>query len=226
MEQEKSSFDKYVEQMAIKRDQLIEELVKSNRVALNMVDVVKRASQSLNKGLTQRLELPKDVAAVETKVVSEFNTDLFWLLRTMEKRLPKDANISRLSKLMAAAKSVQHDVLIKSAGEHLFYNGEKVFNRTAMSITADIIDSAVKSQPDCDSKTENGSTAKSAEQIEKDKNIQFAKELFNTAKSEAEKMSPDERELIYQRIENMIYAFLKFSHFETIKNTMDSMEKN
>lgn len=213
-----SSFDKYVEQMAIKREQLIEELIKTNRVSLNQSDVINRAVLALKKGQTQRLELPKDVAVIETKVVSEFNTELFWLLRTMEKRLPKDVNISRLSKLMAAAKSVQHDVLIKSAGEHLFYNGEKIFNRTAMSLTTDVIDDAVKTLG-----VDTQKEAKTAEEIEKDKHIQFAKELFHTAKSEAEKMTPEEREIIYCKIENMIYAFLKFSHFETIKSIMDSM---
>lgn len=218
MEQENSSFDKYVEQMAIKRDELVEDLAKSNRVSLDKDEIIKRAIAALGKGLTQRLELPKNIVAVENKVVSEFNTDLFWLLRTMEKRLPKDTNISRLSKLMSAAKSVQHDVLIKSAGEHLFYNGEKIFNRTAMNLTVDVIDTAVKKSGDSDTKSE-----KSTEQLEKEKNIQFAKELFNTAKAEAEKMTPEEREMIYTRIENMIYAFLKFSHFETIKNIMDSM---
>lgn len=226
MPQDKSTFDKYVEQMAIKREQLIEELTKINRVSLDEAVIINRAVQALNKGLTQRLELPKDIAAIENKVVSEFNTDLFWLLRTMEKRLPKDTNISRLNKLMSAAKSVQHDVLMKSAGEHLFYNGEKVFNRTAMNLTVDVIDNAVTKSSEVEKSNSVAAPTKSAEELEKEKNIQFAKELFNTAKTEAEKMTPEEREIIYCRIENMIYGFLKFSHFETIKNTMDSIEKN
>lgn len=209
-----SQEENYFKNMALKRIELISALSKSYGFSLEPQDVAKLSIASFNKGLTQRLELPKHIITAEDKIVSEFNTKIFRLLQILEKRRPNDSNISRLKKLMSAAKSVQHKVLIEVAGTHLFLHGAKIISRTALSITVDVIDQTVK----------KGTVT--IDNNEDAKNLQLAKELFVAAKSEAEKMTPEEREKIYVIIEEMIYSYLQFTHFKNLQNYLDNLTED
>lgn len=127
-------------------------------------------------------------------ITSSFNHCIFFIVGLCKTKKPLDSNIYRLKNIMSAAKSVDHEVLIKSAGPYLIESYSSIIDRTHNPFTTEWI-------------------SKKVGNMKNQKNQEFVIDVFTAARDLIDNgLTQAEKNTIFDKLNRMLDDFLLYSY--------------
>ena len=132
---------------------------------------------------------PEDI---KEDLINKFNSDLFWLVKILKNRNPKDVNILRLIDILALARKTDREILLVESGPYLVKYQESIRENTIITTFTE------------DKLTQESSRAK------KKSDKEFVLTLFGIIQQQINSMTKKEIDIIHQKINDMLDTYLDF----------------